>query len=200
MDGWKKAGLFTLLGLLLTLAFNALARAEITNEGNGSVTVEVSRKNQGPQISMLSPGQSIALPSDATEIIAPAKGRGDELIKVKVTEKNGRIGYLTELGGRYILGREEDEETAPVLTEGEVVNDGNISVDMAVRRKGNLLPEIRALHVGQPVAIPADTVEVELLSNRFLRGDEIIRVVVLMPDGNKQTIESLGAKAKLAEA
>ena len=67
---------------------------------------------------------------------------------------------------------------------------------MAIKRKGGL-SRLVVLYLEQTVTFPKDTYEVEVLTLKRLRGDEIVRVSVMMPDAVVYNITSLGGIARI---
>ncbi|HTL47877.1 MAG TPA: hypothetical protein VL688_07420 [Verrucomicrobiae bacterium] len=189
-------------GLAAFILFPLSAEAGIKNKGDDAVSLEVERDSGFTQQVSLYPGQTIDIPEGATAIrIVPRSlsTRGDESIEVVITEPNGNSSTLKEPGQSYKLGTPPDSTAEPAaLKPGKVTNKGNINVDIVITHASGLTDE-RQIYVGQPVDLSEDVTQVQVLANRRLRGDEIVRVSVNMPDGEVVQITSLGGIAKLKQ-
>ncbi len=190
-----------LLWILIGLFPGALSLwAGVTNLGNDAVQIEFQKEDGLSQSGTLFPGQSMETPAETTTVRVVPRGagaRGDEKIKIKIVESNGKEGILTKYDQLYQLGLTEETEQKVVLKPGRVSNKGNLSLDVAVRKKDGSEHKL-VVYLGQTLEIPRDTYEVEVLGNqRRLRGDEIIKLVVLMPDGVGYNITSLGGIARI---
>lgn len=193
-----KSGFF----FLLCLTGMALpASALLQNQGSDSVMLEIRRQSGSSQKVNLYPGQSVEFGEDAVEVeLIPrsSSGRTREEINVKVIERNGTIATLDKYGQPYVLGRTEFFEAPAVLKSGRAINTGNNTVDIRVNTAEGL-SQTHSLYIRDAVTLPKSTQSVQVLSNRLFRGDEIIRVNVIMPDGKAHTISSLGGIVKLEE-
>lgn len=190
---------FGIFFILAVLGGAAAASAGIVNDGNDAVQVEFQKKNGLSGSATLFPGQSLQTPSDAIALRVVPRGsgaRGDESIRIKVSEPSGKEGVMTKFNQVYRLGVGEEAAARVVLKNGRMTNEGNIALDVALKRKGGLSDRV-VLYLDQTVTFPKDTYEVEVLSLKRLRGDEIVRVSVMMPDGVAYTITSLGGIARI---
>lgn len=101
----KKIRFFLLL--LTCLSAGALPLwAGITNLGNDAVQIEFQKDNGLSQSSTLFPGQSMETPDATTAVRVAPRGmgaRGDERIKIKIVEANGKEGVLTKYDQVYQL-------------------------------------------------------------------------------------------------
>lgn len=175
--------------------------AAITNEGDDAVNLEIHKKDRTVSFVKIYPGQTVDLPYDSASVrvasLSAGEGWGDENIVVKVIESSGKEGIISRLGGNYLLGQEEEEEAPQPLTDGLITNEGNVPVDILVIRSTQT--QRQRVYVGQPITLPKDTVEVQTVQNRFLRGDEIINLKVNLPTGKTGSIKRLGAAVDIQE-
>lgn len=193
----KKSRFWILFSAILLTGL-PLGWAGLTNQGNDAVQIEFQKKNDLSQSATLFPGQSMETPEGTVSVRVVSRGmggRGDESIRLKVVERTGKEGLLTEYGQSYTLGITEEEEAPVVLKEGRMVNNGNIAVDVAMRQKNGRTRKT-ILYLNQSLTLPRNIYEVEVLQQGRLRGDEIVRVDVLMPDGTAVSITSLGGIAR----
>ena len=193
-----KTGAFFLLSLVCAVL---PASALLQNQGSDSVMLEIRRQNGTSQKVNLYPGQSVEFGADAVEVelIPRSSGaRTREEINVKVIERNGTVGTLDKYGQPYVLGRTEFFEAPTVLKPGRAINTGNNTVDIRVNTAGGL-SQTHSLYIKDAVTLPKSTQSVQVLSNRLFRGDEVVSVNVIMPDGRAHTISSLGGIVKLEE-
>lgn len=204
MKTWKislKIGFVLCLTLLVLIP---CLYANITNEGNQSIRVEIERKSGFSRIVTLNPGQSVSLPKDATRVNIPPPSLsvwGDQVVNVTIVNADGTVTSLARFGASHEFNKEEDFGASKkvVLTAGKVVNSGNIPVQIIIYRpKG--ITEKRLVYVGQPISIPKDTVIVETSDDTPLRGDEIIDISVTMPNGTTKSIVRLGGRVTLQDS
>lgn len=190
---------FGILFILILLGGASAACAGIVNQGNDAVQIEFQKKDGLSESATLFPGQSLQTPPDAVALRVAPRGsgaRGDESIRIRVSEASGKEGVMTKLNQVYRLGVGEEAEARVVLKNGRMTNEGNIALDVALKRKGGLSSRI-VLYLDQTVTFPKDTYEVEVLTLKRLRGDELVRVSVMMPDGVVYNITSLGGIARI---
>lgn len=197
---FMQAGRTLFLAVCLLLSA-ARAFANVTNEGNDAVQIKVYRANGFSQFYTLYPGQSIAIPDKSTRLeLEPRSSgaRGDESIKVKVVLDDGSEIVLDGYGQSCQLDKPPDTEEASKvkLQYGKIMNRGNNVVTVDVKDDKNLVNR-RVIYPGQPLAVAPDTVEVTVVNNGLLRGDEIVKVQVILPDGEDITITSVGGVAKM---
>lgn len=200
----KKMRPFCRLSLLAAalLALAVPAWAGVTNEGNDAVEVLFEKNSGSSEQRGLFPGQSVVIPEGTVSVALRARGsgsRGDEKINVKIVEPSGTITHLKQYGATHRLGKQPDAAGGDtILKMGRLTNVGNINVNVAIRTSDGL-SNMRELFIGQPLILSKNTIEVEVLSDKILRGDEIVKVSVLMPDGEQIEISGLGGKATLKE-
>lgn len=190
------------LGIFLTswmLAGALPAAAGVVNKGNDAVQVEFEKANGLSESATLFPDQSVQTPRGTRTVRVAPRGsgaRGDEIIKVLVVESSGKEGLLTKYNQVYRLGIVEDAETPVVLKDGRVINRSNIVVTITLRKRDGL--ESRSLlYLDQTKTFSSDIYEVEVMNLSRLRGDERVRIEVLMPDGVSHLITSLGGVARI---
>jgi len=181
-------------------AASPLLWSGITNRGDDSVLLEIKKESGLSESPTLYPGQSIVMPDGAMQVRVMSRYssmRGDENIMVEIVESGGGSVTLTSYNKVYVLGTSEDEKEETVdLKEGRLLNRGNTNVNIQVNR--TLGPNVqRALYPDQPIPLPIDTTDITVLSDKKLRGDEIIHVSATMPDGETTEITTLGGKATL---
>lgn len=184
---------------LSLLAGTFPAWAGVVNQGNDAVQIEFQKSDGLSESTTLFPGQARQTPEKTVSMKVVARGsgmRGDEQIKIRVVEANGKEGALTKYDQVYRLGVTEDTEVQVVLKSGRLVNLGNVALDIALKKKDGTSEKI-VLYLDQTLTFPRDTYEVEILSLSRLRGDEIIRVGVMMPDGVGYTLTSPGSRARI---
>lgn len=185
--------------MLVLLAGAVPAFAGLVNQGNDAVQIEFQKEDGLSESATLFPGQSLQTPPDAVALRVVPRGsgaRGDEIIRIKVSEATGKEGVMTKYNQVYRLGVGEEAEARVVLKNGRMTNNGNIALDVSLKRKGALSSQI-ILYLNQTITIPKDTYEVEVLTLKRLRGDEIIRVLIVMPDGVTHNITSMGGIARI---
>jgi len=197
--GHRKSG-WVILTACFLFAAGSEAHAGITNRGADDVHLRIERKDGNLRTVSLYPEQSIGLPEDAksvTVIAPPLGGRGDENVKVEVIEEDGDVGLITELGGTYELDKEK--ETGKVaIKKGIAVNQGNVPVDVILRFETGLSSR-KTLYVADTLTLEKNVKEVEVASGGLFRGDEMISLSVILPDGTSHTIKRRGGKAKIKE-
>lgn len=186
--------------LILALLAGHSAFANITNKGDDAVQIEIRNKNGFSNFHSLFPGQSVAVPADAAEIeISRRAGlRGDENFLIQIVERNGTVAQLDRPGITHRLNLTEEEEKPVELKAARITNEGNVVVDLEITdRNGNT--DTKTLYNDQTLLASKNTVKVEVLANRYLRGDERIRVKVVLPPGEVVTITALGGIAEVKE-
>jgi len=197
---WAAFKPLVLLLLLTGLPFTAFAN--ITNSGNDAVQIKISRKTGFSQSYTLYPGQSLTIPEGSTKVLVEPRGfgtRGDEDIKVVIVTVTGEEATLDGFGQSFDLEKSPDaavEEEALTLQYGKILNNGNNVVDIDIKDDKGLVNR-RVVYPGQPLALAPNTVQVEIVPNSRLRGDEVVKVEVLMPDGEDHTITRLGGIARI---
>lgn len=179
------------------------AWAGIINAGNDAVQIEFKKRDGLSQSATLFPGQSMETPSGTESVRVVPRGmgaRGDEIILIRVLENSGKETQLTKYGERCDLGASEAEEAPVRLKEGSLTNSGNIALDVLWRQKNGLSIK-KTIYPNQALTLPRNIYEVEVLPQVRLRGDEIVRLDAVMPDGSASTITSPGGSARaLAES
>ena len=188
-----------LLSLSVVVAIPPV-EANISNDGNYAVQVEIKRKRGSPRRTRIYPGQAIVMPDNATEVRIPGgsfKGHGDETILVTIVESDGTVGTITELGGSFKLNQADSLEVLPVkLVPGSVKNSGNIHITVHITKENGKVVK-RRLYPTDEYTLAKDVVQVEVVKDRTLRGDEIIKVQVQLPDKTRSTIAALGGIFKI---
>lgn len=160
--------------------------------------IEFKKTDGLSQSATLFPGQSIETPPGTESLRVVPRGmgeRGDEIIRIKVVENSGKETQLTKYGERYALGATPEEEAPVRLKEGSLTNSGNIALDVLWRQKKGLSLK-KTIYPNQTLILPRNIYEVEVVQQNRLRGDEIVRVDALMPDGSATTVTSPGGIAR----
>lgn len=197
----KKAGIIAWVILLTGAVLIPSAIANITNDGNEAVEVEVLNTDGVVNQYTLYPGQTLPLGDDAESVTVPEKihMRGDEELEVTIVEANGEVATITEYGKTYKLNEDKKKRKSDAEPEpGYATNTGNINVNITITRK-NGRSVSHSLILEQTLGLPADTKEVKVTTNRAPRSDEIVNVEVLMPDGKEYTIMRDGGIVKMKE-
>jgi hypothetical protein len=186
----------------LAAALAPMAGATITNDGNDAVMLEIKKESGFTEQITLYPDQFVGIPDQATEIKVVGRSlqaRGDEKISVKIADPAGTSVTLKQYGQSYVLGTPIDAAAATVdLKAGTVKNKGNVIVDLEITHLSGEIDR-KDLYLGQVLALPKDVVEVKVVANARMRGDEIVKVEIRMPDGELVNLSGPGASAKLKD-
>lgn len=173
--------------------------AEIKNEGNSTVQLEIKKNDHSSNRLTLYPGQIVDIPLDAKEVqvVPQTFSRGDEVFKIRVVQEEGLTVYLKKSGEPYILGKEETAETPKTLSRGKVISQGNVPAQLKVTKKGGATEMIDVL-AGQSRTLSEDAIEVELSPiSGNMRGDENLSVDVQILNGALKKLRRVGEKIRL---
>ena len=174
------------------------AFATITNQSNEKVEIEIKRQDGSVRQHSLNPRQSIALPQDAVHLrVLKRSSFGDEVIKVKVIEPNGEASFIKKAGGELVIGeKKEGEETS--LEAPQATNNGNIAVILIASVTDGSSKSI-VLNPKQTAKLPKDTVQVQAKLRVTMQGDESVKVVIALVNGDKKDLLADGAVVRLDE-
>jgi len=181
---------------ILTLALPVAAFGSIVNEGSEVVEIRMTKTNGSPLTTMVYPRQTIILPDDVikVQVLPGLSVRGDETVKIKITEPDGIEKYLKKFGDSINIGDKSPDKLPAV--QGKVTNRSNAIVEVVVKRKSRS-PEVKRLYPNDYIKLLPDTEEVGIRASGRFWGDEKVKVEVLCPDGRTETLKSFGRKVKL---
>lgn len=183
-----------------------LFAASISNEGKETVKVN-ARSAQGIMGGgSLKPGQSLPVKSDVLWIEHVPEGRASG-VSLRITEDDGRSGFINTPGGRYAFQRavelstggnaEKKISSAPV--PGYAENQSNTAMLLSLIDRRNK-QSYSLLLPGQKSVIPQDTVKVISDRHGWSSGDVKIALFLIMPDGKQRMIRDEHAETSVDTA
>lgn len=195
MQAKKRVFIIILAAIALTVPAGRVY-ADLTNEGNKSLTVEIETKSRSEVITIY-PNQSINMPRNAIKlkVIPAANERGDEIVKLRVIGTDGKKYYVNEMKKVLDLVQPAESEKTAALTS-EIKNNSNKAVMVLIKNKTRN-PLSEKIMPGESIPLSADALEVTVTDAGFMMGNEIISVPVRFANGQSATITNVGGSAKL---
>jgi len=195
-----------MLVVMMVLPFLVHA-AEVINEGTTPVKIAGAKKEGVIGSGSLPPGKSRVF-SENPEMIrhVPSNLYHDEKVKIKIIEDNGKVGWIRSRGGRYhfdkrsrlldlaATGKRKVKKRVELM-DGQALNEGNIPVYVEITFKDKRTSIKKDLLPDTILRIPKETLSVKIRQRNPLRGDEVIKVKVIMPDGKEKIIRNIGGTA-----
>ncbi len=183
-----------------------LFSASIINEGQTLAKVNLRSTKGIVAGGSLKPGQNLHLKSEIAWIEHVPEGSAST-VSLKIIENDGRVGRIDTPGGRYTFqhlsgtqtqpAAEKEEKPRPaLLASGYAENNGNLAMLLSLVDKNNH-QKYSLLLAGQKTEIPRDTVEVIVDQHGWTSGDVKISLLILMPDGKEQTVQTPHAVVRI---
>lgn len=177
------------LGMAVSAAGGPLyaGKGSVTNNGNETVEVKVLKSNGSIDVLTLNPGSSQFLPETATDVmVAPRFGvHRDQVVKVNVVNDAGKENLIQSYWVAHKIGEQKKADTA---VQGYAYNGGNVTVRAVITRQ-NGSKHTQTIYTGGTYYLPSDAVDVDADTLGGARGDEVINVSVVLPNGKKKTIK-----------
>ncbi|HNX69050.1 MAG TPA: hypothetical protein PLL75_04795 [Candidatus Omnitrophota bacterium] len=192
--------------LFFFLTMSSLFAGSITNEGDTPVKVSGKSVNGISGSSTIPPGKTAPIRQKFLWLEHIPEGREGE-IRIKITEDNGTVGYITSPGEKYFFKDVPEKSgsemaasatAAQPLKPGYATNYSNVQIyltfisDRGAQRTQVAMP-------GQMITVPENTVEVRTEPFNTSYGDAIISVTVMMPDGAIHSIRSARGSVQLGQ-
>ncbi|MBI3312909.1 MAG: hypothetical protein HYZ83_01550 [Candidatus Omnitrophica bacterium] len=187
----KNSSIFLLVLTLATFLFSVpsvFAAASVTNKGNDTVEIKAHKADNSIATIPLDPGRSEFLPAGTYELmVVPHTGvRADQVVSVNVVNDAGKETTLDTYWKVHKLN--EAKKAAAANVTPYVTNSGNVAVNAIIKRATGAV-ERRMVYIGESIYLPYDTVDVDVDTIGGSRGDEVINLSVVFPNGKKKSIK-----------
>lgn len=191
---------FILTMLFLCCAEGPLFASSVTNDGPDPV--ELSGETQSRVFASLTvqPGQTMVLQQRLLWVQHVPRNGASRPVNVRIVEDDGTYGLIQSPGGRYYFSNrpaptppDPDSyaaERKPVGQTGLASNNSNTPVLLTITKKNGASRQVE-LYASQVGDIPPETVRVKVETLGPMLGDEMISVIIVMPDGRQRLVQSV---------